>query len=394
MYYLDLDNFKHINDTLGHAYGDCLLITIAQKLCSLEAERLNVFRVGGDEFIVIIEDLKSNQEIIEWADRILNLFRQDWKLQGGDTYVSASIGVTVIPDDGLDSHKILKSADAAMFEAKGEGKGNYKLFHEEMLRKVSSRSEMENQLCKAVEKHSFQVHYQPYYRITDEKLVGMEALIRWTHPFMGNVPPSVFIPLAEEIGLIREIGQWVMETACKQNKIWQDKGYEKLPVAVNVSQLQLEDQEFIPKLLNILMKTKLEPQYLHIEVTESCIMKSPNKNIELLKEVSKMGVQISLDDFGTGYSSLNYLQNLPIDTVKIDKSFIDEILKRSNETLILSEIISIAHKLNMTVIAEGLEHLEQITYLREKNCDYMQGYIMNKPMSADQLEEMLLLSAK
>ncbi|NTV78425.1 MAG: EAL domain-containing protein, partial [Clostridiales bacterium] len=334
--------------------------------------------------------LQTAVEVTDWADKILRLIRHDWKLPQGEIYVSASIGITLIPEDGLDSHKILKSADAAMYEAKGDGKGNYKLFHEDMLRKVSSRSEMEVQLRKAIEKHSFKINYQPYYRISDLELIGMEALIRWNHPVLGNIPPSIFIPLAEEIGLIREIGQWVMETTCQQNKDWQEKDYKKLPVAVNVSQLQLEDQEFIHKLLHILLSTKLDPQYLHIEVTESCIMKSPDKNIELLKEINSMGLQISLDDFGTGYSSLNYLQNLPIDTVKIDKSFIDEIIKRSPDTLILSEIISIAHKLNMTVIAEGLEHPEQAAYLKERNCDYMQGYLMNKPLTPEQMEDILL----
>lgn len=397
LYYIDLDNFKHINDTLGHAFGDQLLVAVAYKLQLLVSNHLYVFRAGGDEFIVVADCLSSSQNELYWANYLQDLFQREWTLPEGDVYLSASIGITLIPDNGIDIHKILQSADAAMYEAKEEGKGIYKIFHEDMLKRVSLRSEMEIWLRKAIENKSFQLHYQPYYQIADRKLIGMEALIRWNHPIKGNIPPSDFIPIAEESGLIREIGKWVLETACAQNKLWQTKGYEKVPIAVNVSEIQLEDKNFIPNLKQILYNTQLDPQYLHIEVTESCIMKFLDKYIELLKEIQDMGISISLDDFGTGYSSLNYLQNLPIDTVKIDKSFIDEILKRSPDTLILSEIISIAHKLHMTVIAEGLEELEQVEYLSTQKCDYMQGYYMNKPMPVEQIEKLLsdkLLSKK
>ena len=391
LYYVDLDNFKHINDTLGHEYGDLLLMAVAKELMTLKQDYCHVFRVGGDEFIIIVENLHTNQEILDWAEKILKAIRKEWKLKEGEAYVSASIGITLIPENGLNSLKILKSADAAMYEAKGEGKGKYKIFQEDMLNRVKSRSEMEISIRKAIERQEFQIHYQPYYRISDMKIVGMEALIRWIHPHKGNIPPIEFIGIAEEMGVIREIGLWMLEGVCRQNKLWQDQGLITVPIAVNVSEIQLEDREFLLKLRQILFDTGLEPKYLHIEITESCIMKFIGRSMDVLDEIKNLGIEVALDDFGTGYSSLNYLQNLPIDTVKIDKSFIDEILKHSADTLILSEIISIAHKLKMNVIAEGVEKIEQLEYLGEKECDYMQGFYMSKALPSKQVEEMLKL---
>ena len=389
LYYVDLDNFKHINDTLGHSYGDLLLQSIAEELILLKQDGCSVFRAGGDEFIIILDQISSKEEISLWADKILELLLKDWSLQECETYVSASIGITVIPEDGTDVEKILKNADAAMYVAKASGKGKYKFFHEDMLYRVEKRSELEQSIRKAIERQEFEIYYQPYYNVAEEKMVGMEALIRWFHPHKGMISPAEFIPVAEETGLIREIGQWVLEQVCCQNKEWQEKGLWKLPIAVNVSELQLEDRDFISDLEGIILKTGLDPRYLHIEITESNFMQSIDESIETLERIRKIGIDIALDDFGTGYSSLNYLQHLPIKTVKIDKSFIDEINKRSSESLILSEIISIAHKLNMDVIAEGVEHKMQVDYLAGKNCDMIQGYYYSRPLSVEQIERLL-----
>jgi polar amino acid transport system substrate-binding protein len=393
LYYVDLDNFKHINDTLGHSYGDLLLQSIAEELLLLKQEGCSVFRAGGDEFIIILDQIASKEEISFWADKILQLLLKDWSLLECETYVSASIGITVIPEDGTDVEKILKNADAAMYVAKASGKGKYKFFHEDMLHRVEKRSELEQSIRKAIERQEFEIYYQPYYSVAEEKMVGMEALIRWFHPHKGMISPAEFIPVAEETGLIREIGRWVLEKVCYQNKEWQDKGLLKLPIAVNVSELQLEDRDFISDLEGIILKSGLDPSYLHIEITESNFMQSIDESIETLDRIRKIGIDIALDDFGTGYSSLNYLQHLPITTVKIDKSFIDEISKRPSESLLLSEIISIAHKLNMNVIAEGVEHKMQVDYLASKKCDMIQGYYYSRPLSVEQIE-LLLKEAK
>lgn len=394
LYYVDLDNFKHINDTLGHTYGDLLLQAMADALLLLKQENYYPFRVGGDEFIIIIDNLYSMDEIVLWAEKILDLLQGDWIIPEGETYVSTSIGITVIPDDGKDVPKILKNADAAMYVAKDAGKGKYKFFHEDMLHKVEVRSDLEKSIRKAIENKEFDVYYQPYYNMMDGSIAGMEALIRWFHPQKGLISPADFIPLAEETGLIKEIGVWVLEKVCYQNKKWQDQGFIKIPIAVNVSELQLEDRGFIHDLEEIIHKTDLDPKYLHIEITESCIMQSIHDSVDTLNNIRKMGIEIALDDFGTGYSSLNYLQYLPIATVKIDKSFTDEIIKRPSESLILREIISIAHKLNMNVIAEGVETKEQTDYLIHENCDIIQGYYYCKPLSCEQIEQVLFLGEK
>ena len=389
LYYIDLDNFKHINDTMGHAFGDVLLKAVTEDLLKVKTDHFLTFRVGGDEFIVVMEEISSQDECNHWADRLLNVIKRNWNLNEGETYLSASIGVTIIPNDGLDVHKILKSADAAMYEAKADGRGIYKRFNEDMLRKVNTRSELEKQLRKAVEHNDFELYYQPFYRITDGVLVGLEALIRWNHSVRGIISPAQFIPLAEETGLIKEIGQWVMDTACRQCAVWQKLGYDKIPVAVNVSEKQLEDPEFISRLKKSLNDSGLSTEYLHIEITESCVIKFLDSSIELLNQLHSMGIKIALDDFGTGYSSLHYLQCLPIDTVKIDKSFIDHIITNPPDTLIISEIISIAHKLSMNVIAEGIELPEQITYLKKEHGDYMQGFYLSKPLPATQIEQLI-----
>jgi polar amino acid transport system substrate-binding protein len=277
-----------------------------------------------------------------------------------------------------------------MYAAKELGKGGYKFFHEDMFQKVAKRTELEADLRKALEKQEFTLYYQPYFNITDGRIVGMEALIRWFHNKKGYIPPSDFIPVAEETGLIKEIGQWVLEEACHQSKRWEHQGLRNLPIAVNVSKIQLEDRRFVTDLTRLLGDLELDPRFLQLEITESCIMKSMEHSIEKLDAIKHMGIRISLDDFGTGYSSLNYLQTLPIDIVKIDRSFVNEISRRPHNTLIINDIISIAHKSQMSVIAEGVETEDQLSYLRQENCDAMQGFYRCRPLPGKEVEQWLI----
>lgn len=387
LYYIDLDNFKHINDTLGHDYGDILLQEVARELGKLRARDYSVYRVGGDEFIALIENIAIKGEIVIFANHIHALLCRHWTVADCEIYVSASIGVTVIPEDGLDYQKILRNADTAMYTAKEAGKSNYKFFNEEMLSKVAIRTEMEADLRKALDRGEFRLFYQPCISMSDGRIIGMEALIRWFHHKKGLISPAEFIPIAEETGLIKRIGRWVIEAACRQGRIWKDKGFLRIPIAVNVSKIQLEDKDFVKDLARILDESGLDPNYLQIEITESCIIKSMEQSIDKLNAIRRMGIRILLDDFGTGYSSLHYLQSLPIDVVKIDKSFVDSIARKHHSTLIINDIISIAHKSRMSVIAEGVETEEQFSYLMEENCDAMQGYYHCKPLPQEELEQ-------
>lgn len=390
-YYIELDNFKHINDTLGHDFGDLLIKEVGIKLKATIQCNTFVARVGGDEYIVLVHDLDSTQEVISLADKLMSLFGKHWEVDKHEIFVSASIGITVMPDDGTDPQKIFKNADTAMYVAKASGKGNYKLFNEEMLQKVQMRIDMEKSMRKAIEKYEFKLYYQPYFSAKDGSLVGMEALIRWFHPKKGMISPARFIPLAEETGLIISIGTWVIEEACRQNKQWQTKGLSKVPVSVNISGLQLETKDFERNLVRILEDTQITPEYLQIEITESSIMESIDHNVEVLNRLRNLGIKILLDDFGTGYSSFSYLQKLPIDTIKIDKSFVNEINRIKEDSLLIGDIISIAHKLNMDVVAEGVETQEQFEYLKNNNCDKIQGFLLSKPLSAEEMEDLLKL---
>ncbi|SHO49124.1 EAL domain-containing protein [Anaerocolumna xylanovorans] len=387
LYYIDLDNFKHINDTLGHDYGDVLLKLVAKELETLRVNDYSVYRAGGDEFVALIENITARDEIVLWADRIHSLICHHWMLGDCEVYVSASIGVTVIPDDGQEYQKILRNADTAMYTAKEAGRSNYKFFSEEMLSEVTIRTEMEADLRKALERGEFRLYYQPCIRMSDGKVIGMEALIRWFHQKKGLISPAEFIPIAEETGLIKQIGRWVLEEACRQSRTWQEQGPYGIPIAVNVSKIQLEDEDFVTDLASLLEVAGIDPRYLQIEITESCIIKSIEVSVEKLREIRKMGIHILLDDFGTGYSSLYYLQNLPIDVVKIDKSFVDSIAVKARNTLIIDDIISIAHKSEMTVIAEGVETEDQFNYLMDEDCDAMQGYYRCKPLPREEVEK-------
>ncbi len=389
LYYLDIDNFKHINDTLGHDYGDNLLKQVAETLGSIETEQYCVYRVGGDEFAVLLENISLRDEAAAWAERIHSMLCQSWTILDCEIYVSVSIGVTMMPMDGWDQKKILKNADTAMYSAKAAGKNGFQMFREEMLLKVTRRMALEADLRRALTRDEFRLFYQPCIRLSDGELLGVEALIRWTHPAKGMIAPSEFIPIAEETGLIKKVGHWVLEEACRQSRRWKEQGLPEIPIAINVSGIQLEDDDFVHDMKAMLKEYEIAPTGLQIEITESCVIKSMEEGIPRLNEMKKMGIHVLLDDFGTGYSSLHYLLNLPVNVVKIDKSFIDSIVMKPKSNLIINDIISIAHKSSMYVIAEGVETKEQFEYLKEENCDAMQGYYKCKPLPVKEFDEWL-----
>ncbi|MBK1810115.1 EAL domain-containing protein [Clostridium sp. YIM B02505] len=389
VYFLDLDNFKNINDTLGHDYGDIVLKCASNELLSVLGEDYTVARFGGDEFIIIQHKLDKENELNDTAQKIIKIFDKPILINNQPFHVAASIGVAIIPEHGIESVEILKKADIAMYNAKEEGKGRFKIYDEEMSKKVQLESDFEKSIRKAIIQKEFYLNYQPYFHAISGELEGVEALIRWNHPKRGIIPPGEFIPLAEKTGLIKEIGDWVLMECCLQNKIWQDKGLKKIPVAVNVSEHQFQSPLFVERVNNVLKETNLDPKYLKIEITEGTVIKSFDNNISILNKLKQMGIGISLDDFGTGYSSLSYLIKLPLDVIKIDKSFVDDICRTENTKIIIEDIISMAHKLNLEVIAEGVETDDQLKYLQKHKCDKIQGYLFSKPISSTDIEKLL-----
>lgn len=387
VFFIDLDNFKNINDTLGHELGDKLIVKVGKKLQSCVREYGIVTRFGGDEFLIMQSGIVNFTDPTDLAENILNIFKNPWEIGEHKIYITASIGIAIFPNDGIDVNEILKNADTAMYKAKGSGKNKYQFFHKLMSDEIVRKTKIGNALRNALKNDEFELHYQPLVELKTGKIVSFEALIRWRHPQWGNVPPNEFIPIAEETGLIISIGEWVLRSACNQNKEWKDKGYTYNSIAVNVSSVQLQQSNFLSSIKSILKDCNLDPQFLEIEITESVLMKYIDWNIQTLNSLQGMGVKIAIDDFGTGYSSLNYLKRLPINSVKIDKSFIDGISINSNEESILEGIILLAHKMKIDVVAEGVEGREQIKILEEKNCDKIQGYYLSRPYPPKELEE-------
>jgi len=392
--YIDLDNFKSVNDTLGHSFGDVLLIKVAERLSSTVNEDILVARFGGDEFIILLPEISCTDEVVSFADKLIKRFREPWHINGYDLFSTISVGITIYPRDGSDIVELLKNADMAMYKAKEMGKNNYQFYKPSMREKIIERSELEKSLHRAILNNEFILEYQPQFDIEENRIVSLEALIRWAHPTKGLIPPSAFISLAEETGLISEIGSWVMETACREMKALHDYGYKGLMVSINISSVQLQKEGFVDLVKDILERTGLEPQYLELEITESLMIDNFDDNIAILNELKKLGIKISLDDFGTGYSSLNYLKQIPLSTLKIDKSFITDIEKDSAQKFIIEAIISLAQKIGLEVTAEGVESVEQFKYLKELHCDRVQGFLVSKPEPASKLVAMLESGSK
>jgi diguanylate cyclase len=384
--YLDLDRFKYVNDSLGHDSGDLLLKEVAIRLKEALDHTSTIARLGGDEFAIILEE--SNKELLRRiATQLLWKFEEPFTIKGHDLYITTSIGISVYPEGGKTINDLLKSADAAMYLAKEEGKNNYKFFNTQLNEKISKKVFIETRLRRALEEKSLSLYYQPQVDLRTDNIIGFEALIRWNDQELGMVSPVEFIPIAEETGLIEPIGHWVLKTACQQLKDWQQTGLTGLTMSVNVSIRQFQNPDFMEELKGILQETQLSPQCLKIEITES-ILQNMSKTRKVLEQLKQLGIEIAIDDFGTGYSSLSYLKNLPVSCLKIDKAFIDE-LSVDSISPIVKTIIDMGRNMNFTVIAEGVESVDHVSFLRNNNCFVGQGYLFSKPLPALEIEHLL-----
>lgn len=387
--YLDVDDFKKVNDTLGHKNGDELLQILSKEIKACLREGDTVSRQGGDEFVVLLSEFRDNLVPMKIANKILEKVNNAYKLGKHETNISASIGIAIYPDDGKSSDELLKHADAAMYSAKNYGKNNYQFFTKQLDEKLAEQVSIEKDLLKAINRNEFSLHYQPKVSLKTGKIVGAEALIRWRRADGKFVPPDVFIPIAESIGLIKNIGQWVLNEACTQNKAWQETGVPLVSVAINVSVKELNHTNYLQQVSDVLVKTGLEARWLGLEVTETVSIDGDEDAIKELIALKKMGVNLSIDDFGTGYSSLSYLKRLPVHEVKIDKSFVRDIKVDADDEAIVTAIIKMSHSLNFIVVAEGVETKEQLSFLKQFNCDVVQGYYIGKPMPSEAFKKLL-----
>ena len=383
--FLDLDNFKMVNDTMGHAQGDSLLKNVAEKLLSCVRDSDIVARLGGDEFTIALLDVESSSQIEDIAKRILSVTRESLTFDGKEILVSTSIGISIYPDDACSVEELIKNADTAMYRAKSDGKSKRQFFHEGLVKVSTERREIENDLRLAINNNQFELHYQPQVFAGSREIFAVEALIRWNHPEHGLIPPNEFIPELENSGLIIEVGKWVLKEAFSQLVEWKNSGLH-IRMAVNISSRQLEDDHLPTYIQQLLDASLIEPCEIELELTESSLMKNPEYSISLLTELSDIGVNLALDDFGTGYSSLSYLKKVPIDTLKIDRSFVQDITTNKNDKAIANTIIAMARSLGLQVVGEGVETAEQFEFLLHSGCDYIQGYYFGKPLPADKLE--------
>ncbi|MGD8189158.1 putative bifunctional diguanylate cyclase/phosphodiesterase [Brevibacillus ginsengisoli] len=386
--FLDLDRFKVINDSFGHYAGDQLLKIIANRLRCAVTDEATIARLGGDEFTILLPRIDGEEQVERIAHSILDGISQPVEVAGRELTISVSIGICRYPLGGRDGEELMKNADTAMYRAKEKGRNNYQFYTKEMNEQAYERLALEQDLRKAIDRNELLLHYQPQVDMGTGQIVGVEALLRWKHPIYGMVSPARFIPLAEETQLIISIGEWVLQTACRQNKRWQKAGYQ-LKVAVNLSASQFQHGNLISMVSEVLRESQLEPQYLELEITESIAMKDVDRVIETLNQLTQLGIVISIDDFGTGYSSMNYLKHFPINRLKIDQSFVHDITTDLQDAAIADSIIAMAHSLGLKVIAEGVETADQLEHLRRKKCDEIQGFYLSRPLSADDLEELL-----
>jgi len=387
--FVDIDRFKFINDTLGHKAGDRLLWLVARRLERSVGKLDSVARLGGDEFVVVLRVCDDQDSIRQSTERIMHSMEKLFNIEGNDYAITCSIGIALFPEDANNPEMIVEFADMAMYRAKLKGRNNYHFFDTSMHAHSIERLRLDTDLRHALERNELFLEYQPKVNLLTRQIVGVEALIRWRHPVLGLISPQDFIPLAEEIGLIIPIGKWVIDTACTQNKVWQQVGHTNMQVAVNLSAHQFTHRELIESISSILDKTGLEAKYLELELTESMLMQDIEYGVETLGRLWTLGVRLSLDDFGTGYSSLYYLKQFPIHTLKIDKAFVRDITSREADVVIVQSIISLAHNLKLQVIAEGVETEEQIECLIAIGCDAVQGYLLSRPTSADSITRML-----
>ncbi len=387
--FLDLDRFKQINDTLGHTVGDRLLVEVARRLVGCVRETDLAARRGGDEFTVILDGIRRGQDAARVARKILLALQRPFHVDQHELFVGASIGISLFPADGQDVETLVKHADIAMYRAKAQGGSTYRFFLPDMNDKALERLALEQSLRLAIEREEFVLHYQPRVDLASGRIVGMEALVRWQHPDLGLIYPDEFIPVAEETGLIEGLGRWVLQTACAQNRRWQDEGLPRITVAVNFSARQFQHKHPVDLVRRALDKSGLAPDCLEIELTESAVMQDAAVALETLTELREIGVAVAIDDFGTGQSSLSYLKRFPITTLKIDKTFVRTLLVDPKDAAITEAIVSMAHSLRLRACAEGVETPQQLEALREQGCDEVQGYVFSPPLPVDRATELL-----
>jgi len=388
--YIDLDDFKRINDTMGHKIGDQLVQSVAERLRDCVRKSDTVARIGGDEFAVVLEGVDDTNSATQTAEKIIDFMNRSIMLDNNEVYVTCSIGIVLYPTDTVNVQDMLKDADAAMYRAKGLGKNRYQYYEPDMNTRSLEQLLLESSLRRALNNEEFMLHYQPQMDVASGRIVAMEALLRWQHPERGMLPPVEFITLLEETGLIIPIGEYVLKTACAQNVYWQQQGMEPRVVSVNLSAKQFDDPGLIDKIELILQETGLDPKYLELEITESSIMRDVESCVQKFRILDRMGISIAIDDFGTGYSSLSYLRQFPVDTLKIDRSFVIDATRSEDGLAIPKAIIGMAQALNMKVVAEGVETNEQLDLFTKEQCHSIQGYFFSKPLPVDQMTELLV----
>jgi diguanylate cyclase (GGDEF)-like protein len=391
--FISIDRFKRLNDTLGHGMGDRMLCGVAERLARIGDEGDTVASCGGEEFALLVSGVSRTESAVRVAQKVQEALKSPFNFDGHELFITVSVGIGLYPYDGADAQTLLQNTGVALAGARQQGGDNYQFYRADMNDQSFKRLELENSLRRAVERDEFVVYYQPQINIKTSQIVGMEALVRWQHPELGLISPMEFIPLAEETGLIVPIGEWVLRTACAQNKAWQEARFAPLQVSVNFSPRQFQQPDLVEQVKRAVGDARLEPRYLGIELTESSIMKDAELTIKTLQQLKETGVQVSIDDFGTGYSSLSYLKRFPIDILKIDISFVRNSTTDPRDAAIIRAIITLAHSLNLKVIAEGVETQEQLRFLSSLRCDEVQGYLFGTPLPAEAFRQILLEGA-
>lgn len=386
VHFVDLDHFKHINDTFGYHFGDQLLKACADRLKNLLIENVFIARMTGDEFLILQRNIKDEEEATQFAEKLIEMFKSPINVDGYEIYISLSIGISIYPDYGKEPDDLIKQADSAMYVIKKDNRNNYKVYRPSFTEGFRERLELENELHRAIKDKDFELYFQPQIDIKTNKIIGLEALCRWNHPVRGIISPGEFIPIAEKTGLIVELGDWVLREACRQNKEWQDMGLPKVKVSVNLSAKQVIQRDLISQVKEILNETSLEPKYLELEITESVAMTNEKYIFETLKDIQQLGVNIALDDFGTGYSSLRYISQFPLSKLKIDRVFIQN--RTAQNEAIVKTIIHLSHSLNLRVSAEGVEREEDLLFLHQQNCDEVQGFYFSKPVPKSEVKKL------
>jgi len=387
--FVDLDRFKLINDTLGHGIGDKLLQAIGKQLRGCVRQSDTVSRQGGDEFVILLPEITHDQDAIVVAQKVLATLDRPYPIDEHTLHVTGSVGISFYPENGVDAEMLMKNADTAMYRAKEKGRNNVQCYTAAMNTHAFQRLALEIDMRRALETGQFTLHYQPQFERPSGELTGMEALIRWRHPDLGLLPPAQFIPLAEDSGLILPIGEWVLRSAIVQAQAWRQSGFDRLRISVNLSPRQFHQQDFIKKIRALLEENRFPPHYLELELTEGLLVQHTEENIEILQQLKTMGVRIAIDDFGTGYSSLSYLKRLPIDTLKIDRAFVEEIASGKKDAAIVDAIIAMAHSMSLHVIAEGVETEAQTQYLDSRRCQSVQGFYFSHPLAAEDITRLL-----